>query len=195
MSTIDASKPRTVGRPKRADALRNYEAILAAARDAFAAHGESTTLEEIARRANVGIGTLYRHFPTRRALVEALYVEEVEEVCRYAGELAEADPWDGLSRWFGSLIPYIATKQVLANELLQDTETAPAVFLGCRSQLVEAGEPLLERAQAAGVVRSDVDITQLIKLVAGIAKTGVEPAQIEHLLTIALDGLRYRPQA
>src|SRR3954462_10432117 len=85
-----------LARPKRADARRNYEKVLAAAREAFAEGGESTALEEIARRADVGIGTLYRHFPNRQALLEALYVDEVEEVCRSAAELDAADPWEAL---------------------------------------------------------------------------------------------------
>src|SRR5438874_2103749 len=80
-------------RPKRADARRNYEKILVAARDAFAEGGEATSLEAIARRAGVGIGTLYRHFPTRQALLEAVYVNEVEEVARSAEQFDGGDPW------------------------------------------------------------------------------------------------------
>src|SRR5205823_12062020 len=97
MSTTDASVQALTSRPKRADALRNYEKVLAAAREAFAEGGESTALEEIARRAGVGIGTLYRNFPNRQALLEALYIDEVEEVCRSAEQLQHADPWEGLN--------------------------------------------------------------------------------------------------
>jgi len=86
-----------------------------AAREAFAEGGESTALEEIARRAGVGIGTLYRHFPNRQALLEALYVNEVEEVCRSAAELDGGDPWEALNSWFRRLMGYLATKQALAN--------------------------------------------------------------------------------
>src|SRR3981081_4305819 len=82
--------------PKRADARRNRECVLAAAREAFAERGESTALEEIARRAGVGIGTLYRHFPNRQTLLEALYVNEVEEICGSAAELEDGDPWQAL---------------------------------------------------------------------------------------------------
>ncbi|WP_243420777.1 helix-turn-helix domain-containing protein [Micromonospora globispora] len=81
-------------RPKRADARRNYEALVAAAREAFGERGTSASLEEIARRAQVGIGTLYRHFPTRQELLEAVYVDEVEALCRSAAELADLPPWD-----------------------------------------------------------------------------------------------------
>jgi AcrR family transcriptional regulator len=182
-------------RPKRADARRNYEKVLAAAREAFAEGGESTALEEIARRAGVGIGTLYRHFPTRQALVEALYVDEVEEVCQSAA-LDEADPWKALNRWFDRFIAYIATKQALASELLNYLDQNAPLFRDCREQLFAAGDPLLKRAQDAGVVRPDVNIAQVIHMVVGIAKTpAADPGQIEHLVRIALDGLRYRPSA
>src|SRR4029077_14611501 len=100
MSATEEIAEILITRPKRADARRNYEKVLAAARQAFAEGGESTALEEIARRAGVGIGTLYRHFPNRQALLEALYVGEVEDVCRSAAELDHADPWDALSTWF-----------------------------------------------------------------------------------------------
>src|SRR4030088_1859943 len=86
----------TPSSPKREDARRNRECVLAAAREAFAERGESTALEEIARRAGVGIGTLYRHFPNRQMLLEALYVHEVEEICRSAAQLDNADPWQAL---------------------------------------------------------------------------------------------------
>jgi AcrR family transcriptional regulator len=194
-ATEPATEPLLV-RPKRADARRNYEKVLAAAREAFAEGGESTALEEIARRAGVGIGTLYRHFPNRQALVEALYVGEVEEICRSADGLEDADPWEALSGWFERFIGYIATKQALANELLNYLDHDAALFKVCRTSLWEAGEPLLRRAQEAGEVRPDVSIGEVIQMVVGIAKipTG-DPAQTQQILRIALDGLRYRPQA
>src|SRR5215472_9117113 len=118
MSTAEVRPDTLIARPKRADARRNYEKVLTAAREAFAEGGESTALEEIARRAGVGIGTLYRHFPNRQALLEALYVNEVEEVCRSAAELDGSDPWDALNEWFVRLLGYLTTKQALAQELL-----------------------------------------------------------------------------
>src|SRR5437763_15486921 len=116
MSTVDRGAQAhdaqaLSARPKRADARRNYEKVLAAAREAFAEGGESTALEEIARRADVGIGTLYRHFPNRQALLEALYVNEVDEVCRSAAQIDGTDPWEALSGWFERLIAYLATKR------------------------------------------------------------------------------------
>src|SRR6201985_1760665 len=110
MSTTEVSPETLIARPKRADARRNYEKVLTAAREAFAEGGESTALEEIARRAGVGIGTLYRHFPNRQALLEALYVNEVEEVCRSAAELEGSDPWDGVDGWVARLMGFFATK-------------------------------------------------------------------------------------
>jgi AcrR family transcriptional regulator len=196
MNTSETAPQTLLQRPRRADARRNYEKVLAAARDAFAEGGESTSLEEIARRAGVGIGTLYRHFPTRQALVEALYLDEVEEVCRSAAELDGGDAWEALNSWFERFIGYIATKQALAHELLNYLDYDAPLFRDCRAQLFAAGEPLLKRAQGAGAVRPDVNIAQVIQMVIGIAKTPAsEPGEIEHLVRIALDGLRYRPGA
>src|SRR5258706_9308562 len=123
MNTAETPPQCLFTRPKRADARRNYDKVITAAREAFAERGESTSLEEIARRAEVGIGTLYRNFPNRQALLEALYVDEVEDVCRVAAELEDGgDPWEALSSWFERLIGYIATKQALAGELLNYLE-------------------------------------------------------------------------
>ena len=195
MSTSEASAQTLITRPKRADARRNYEKVLAAAREAFAEGGEATALEEIARRAGVGIGTLYRHFPNRQALLEALYVGEVEEFCRTAAELDDTDPWEALTDWFEGFIGYLATKQALAAELLNYLEQDAALFQVCRASLFEAGEPLLKRAQEAGVVRPDVNIGEVIQMVVGIAKIpAADPSQKEHILRVALDGLRYRPE-
>src|SRR6266576_4008411 len=138
MSATEPSIQALVSRPKRADARRNYEKVLEAAREAFAEGGESTALEEIARRAGVGIGTLYRHFPNRQALLEALYVNEVEEVCRSAEEPDGADPWEALNGWFERLIGYLATKRALAHELLNYLDQDASLFQDCRASLLAA---------------------------------------------------------
>ena len=196
MSTTEAFAETLLTRPKRADARRNYEKVLAAAREAFAEGGESTALEEIARRAGVGIGTLYRNFPNRQALLEALYVNEVEEVCRSAAELAGGDPWEDLNGWFERLMGYFATKRALAHELLNYFDRDAPLFQTCRVSLYAAGEPLLKRAQEAGAVRPDVEFSEVMQMLFGIAKIPAnDPGQIEHILRIALDGLRYRPEA
>jgi AcrR family transcriptional regulator len=194
MSTTETSTPTLLARPKRADARRNYEKVLAAAREAFAEGGESTALEEIARRAGVGIGTLYRHFPSRQALLEALYIDEVEDVCRSAAQLDGADPWEALNGWLERFVGYIATKRALAHELLNYLDQDAALFQTSRASLYAAGEPLLKRAQDAGVVRRDVAIGDVIQMVMSIAKLPTtDPAQVEHILRIAVDGLRYNP--
>jgi AcrR family transcriptional regulator len=196
MSTIETSAEAFVTRPKRADARRNYDKVLAAAREAFAEGGESTALEEIARRAGVGIGTLYRHFPNRQALLEALYVGEVEEMCRSAAELEDADPWEALTGWVENFIGYLATKRALAAELLNYLDQDAELFKICRTSLFAAGEPLLKRAQDAGVVRRDVAIGEVIQMVGAIGKIPMsDPEQIARILRVALDGLRYRPEA
>jgi AcrR family transcriptional regulator len=182
-------------RPKRADALRNYEKLVAAGREAFTEADRSASLEDIARRAGVGIGTLYRHFPTRTDLVQAIYVDEVEALARSAEELADAEPpWEALTAWLHNFLGYVATKQALAEELFAvDDPERQAVFAGCRNMLYGAGEPLLRRAQDAGIVRPDVTIADVIRLVGGIAKMPADdPEDTRRVLAIAVDGLRYR---
>jgi AcrR family transcriptional regulator len=181
-------------RPKRADALRNYEKLVAAAREAFTEADRSASLEDIARRAGVGIGTLYRNFPTRADLVQAVYVEEVEAMSRSAATFAELEPWEALSAWLRRLVGYVATKQALSEELFAVAER-DAVFAGCRAMLNGAGETLLRRAQDAGVVREDVSIGEVIRLVGGIAKIpAASPEDVQRVLALALDGLRYRSE-
>ncbi len=193
MTTTDTSALRPASRPKRADAQRNYDKVVVAAREAFAEGGASTSLEEIARRAQVGIGTLYRHFPTRQALLEAVYVGEVQELCRSAADLDKLEPWDALVGWLHRFVGYLATKQALAGELLDYVERDAPVFQSSRQALYAAGEPLLERAQQARVARADTNLAEIIQMVGGIAKIpATEPGQIDHILDIALDGLRYR---
>jgi AcrR family transcriptional regulator len=195
MSTLDQATPTETQRtrPMRADARRNYEKVIAAARDAFAAGGSATSLEEIARRAGVGIGTLYRHFPNRQALLEAVYAEEVEALCRSAADVADLEPWDALVAWLRGFVGYIATKQALAAELLDYMDRDSPLFSTCRTAMYTAGEPLLRRAQEAGVARPDANLHDVIQMVAGISKiqTG-DPQQVGRILEIALDGLRVR---
>jgi AcrR family transcriptional regulator len=183
-------------RPKRTDALRNYEKLVAAGREAFTEADRSASLEDIARRAGVGIGTLYRHFPTRADLVQAIYVDEVEALSRSAEELADLEPWDALTAWLGRFVGYIATKQALADELFAVVDAErQAVFAGCRSMLHAAGEPLLRSAQDAGIVRPDVTIEEVVRLVGGIAKIPADdPADVQRVLAVALDGLRYQAE-
>jgi AcrR family transcriptional regulator len=193
MSTTPLHDQSLRPRPKRADARRNYDKVLAAAREAFAEGGASASLEEIARRAEVGIGTLYRHFPTRQALLEAVYVDEVEALCRSAADLDGLPPWDALGAWLHRFVAYMVTKQALAPELLDYVGRDAAVFQDSRAALYAAGGGLLERAQQSGAVRADTDLAEVLQLIGGIAKIPVsEPGEVDHILDIALDGLRYR---
>ncbi len=180
-------------KPLRADAKRNRDNVLAAAREAFTENGSSTSLEAIARRAGVGIGTLYRHFPTRQALLEAVYVDEVEQLAKAAGEMSAMEPWPALEGWLVRLGAYLVTKHALASELLNYVDTNADVFAACRGELYGAGEPLLERAKAAGEVRPDAELKDVVQMVGGIAKIqNSDPDAIARILSIALDGLRYR---
>jgi AcrR family transcriptional regulator len=181
-------------RPKRADARRNYDRLMAAAFEAFTEGGSATSLEEIARRAGVGIGTLYRHFPTRQDLLLAVYVEEVDALCRSADDLRDQPPWEALNAWLHRFVGYMATKQALSEELFAYVDRNADVFQGCRTAFYGAGEPLLVRAQDAGVVRTDLEIGDVVAMVAGIAKIpSSTPERIERVLGIALDGLRVQP--
>jgi AcrR family transcriptional regulator len=178
-------------RPKRADAQRNYGKLLEAARAAFTEADTNASLEDIARRAGVGIGTLYRHFPTRQVLIEAVYVDEVEALSRSARDVAELPPWEALTAWLRRYVEYVATKQALANELFAEGASSD-VFANCRSALYSAGAPLVERAQDAGIVRADVGIADVLYLISGVAKiSATNSEQAERILEVALDGLRY----
>src|ERR1700733_7757209 len=115
MNTTEPLDQTLLPRPKRADARRNYDKVVAAARAAFAERGDATSLEEIARRAEVGIGTLYRNFPNRQALLEAVYVEELDSVCCAAAALDGSHPWAHFLDYIHGLVGYLATKQALAH--------------------------------------------------------------------------------
>jgi AcrR family transcriptional regulator len=180
-------------RPKRADARRNYDKLVAAALALFTEEGTSAPLEDVAERAGVGIGTLYRHFPTRQALLEAVYVDEVEAMARAADDLSELPPWDALSQWLHQYVGFAATKRAL-NEALMEAAPDSDVLLTCRTAIVGAGTALIERAQHAGVVRMDTNFMDVVRMVGGIAMVPTaDPAQKERLLELALDGLRYQP--
>jgi AcrR family transcriptional regulator len=180
-------------RPKRADARRNYDKLVAAARAVFAEDGTSAPLEDVAERAGVGIGTLYRHFPTRQALLEAVYVDEVEAMARAADDLSELPPWEALSQWLHQYVGFAATKRAL-NEALLEAAPDSDVLLACRTAIAGAGTALVERAQRAGAIRTDTTFMDVGRMVAGIAMVPTaDPGQKERMLELALDGLRYRP--
>ncbi|GHH91469.1 TetR/AcrR family transcriptional regulator [Streptomyces capillispiralis] len=174
-------------RPHRKDAARNYDALLAAARAAFAEHGSEASLEDVARRAGVGIGTLYRNFPTRRHLFESVYAGEVNDLCRFAGEVADREPWEALSSWLRRFVDYTVTKRAIREALDGESD----IFLACRESMYAAGGPLFERAQRAGRARGDIGFDDLLRMVAGITATHfLDDAQRDRVLSVALDGVR-----
>ena len=189
----ELTTPAAIQRPKRADAARNYDKLLAAAREAFTSQGEDASLEGIARRADVGIGTLYRNFPTRQALLEAVYFEEVEGICRAAQEFEGQNPWEALTAWLHRFADYATTKKALAGELMAYMDEGSEMFLQCRHAIKDAGTPLLEAAQRSGDVRPDVRIMDVVRMIGGIATIpNAEPGQVDRILAVALDGLRAR---
>ena len=191
MSTNAVDIAEFAPRPKRADARRNYEKLLAAAREAFAEQGTAATLEDIAARAGVGIGTLYRHFPTRPDLLEAVYIDEVQAICDSAEKYVDLPPWEALTGWLREFISFAATKRALAEEMFTYIDRDAEVFKSCAQGVYGAGEPLLLRAQEAGVVRADTDISDVTKMIAGIAAIRAsDPEQIDRIVAVALDGLR-----
>lgn len=177
-------------RPARADARRNFDALLAAAREAFAEKGTEASLEDIARRAGVGIGTLYRNFPTRQDLFESVYVEEIDQLGQAAKAVADLPPWEALHTWLERFVGYVATKRAIVEALNRESE----MFRSCRAAMYAAAEPLLVRAQEAGEVRADAALDDVLRLVSGLTSAGyVDEAQRDRVLRFALDGLRPRP--
>ena len=182
----DAARVAVV-RPQRADARRNFDALLDAAREVFGADGVNGSLEEVSRRAGVGIGTLYRNFPTRQALFEAVYIDEVEALARVADELADRDPWDALVIWLRQFVGYATTKKAVYEALNFDSP----MFAACIELIHQAGEPLLKRAQEAGKARADVDFEDVRYLINGVSGSNfADDARRERVLAMALDGIK-----
>ncbi|MCX5562110.1 TetR/AcrR family transcriptional regulator [Streptomyces sp. NBC_00038] len=174
-------------RPHRKDAARNYDALIAAAREAFAENGAEASLEDIARRAGVGIGTLYRNFPTRRHLFESVYADEVDDLCQVAQDVAVLEPWEALASWLRRFVDYTVTKRAIREALNNESE----IFLACRDSMYAAGGPLFERAQQAGEARADIAFDDLLRMVSGITSTTfLDDAQRDRVLAVALDGVR-----
>lgn len=187
-----SSTPLPTARPTRADAARNYDLLVAAAREAFAEHGTDTSLEEIARRAGVGIGTLYRRFPNRTALLEAVYVDEIRSVCERAyGFYEQLPPFEALAEWLRSFVGYSVSKKSLAGELTVALGKDSEFFTACKVNVREAGELLLEAAKAEGSVRQELELMDILRLVGGITMgREMEPDQAYRLLDIVLAGLK-----
>jgi AcrR family transcriptional regulator len=179
----------------RADARRNYERLLVAGRDAFSERGEQASMDDIAKRAEVGPGTLYRHFPNREALLAAVYRDDVDVMAKRAEELAGMlPPFEALSAWLHEQLGYIKAKlgitAVLKSILKEDTET----FEWCRETMRTAVGTLLESAQDAGVIRPDVDHITVLRLAHGVGMASENaPEMADRMLDLVIDGLRAKP--
>jgi len=175
---------------KRADALRNRDKILAAARAAFAEPEADVSMAEISRRAGVGMATLYRNFPGRRELLEALYTDEVDAVCAAAAEPEGDTPAARLVAWLHRFSAFSAGKRHVASELLKDADGTDPVFSENRARVLAAGRPLLEAAQRAGEIRADLTLEQVLDMVIAIATIRGDRGYVEPILQAGLDGLR-----
>jgi AcrR family transcriptional regulator len=179
-------------RPMRADASRNRARLVEAARAVFTARGSSATVEEIAKAADVGVGTLYRHFPRRIDLVEAVYREDVDELVGHAREEDDAtDAWQGLIDWLDAFVRYAQAKRTFLTELHEAFEKNPDLAVESREKIARAAGTVLRRAQDAGVARPDVGQEDLMQLVGGMCMArNATLEQNQRLLTFVLDGIR-----
>ncbi|UDL92957.1 TetR/AcrR family transcriptional regulator [Mesorhizobium sp. PAMC28654] len=182
-------------KPLRADARRNRDRLVEVAAAAFAEQGIDTSLEEIARRAGVGIGTLYRHFPTREHLVEVVYRREVEAVCAAAGELARQHPADmALEQWMQRFVDYIATKRGLSTSLRILITTNSTLFSDTSGRVSLALRGLVDAAVADGSIRGDVDSSDVLHALWGIYSapdTKDWRDRSRRLVGLLMDGLRF----
>lgn len=184
-------------RAKRADAQRNQERLVAAAREVFADQGASASMEAIARQAGVGVGTLDRHFPNRIDVVEAVYSTDVEELAEAArSAVAELEPWPAVVAFFEAFTCDAQTKQTLLTELQQAFEKNPALRSRSRELIDSAFDLVIDQARTAGVIRADVDGSDVTQLVGPVCTNpGISPEQSQRLISMILDGLRYPAEA
>jgi len=185
-----------LARKPRADALRNRERVLEAAKMVFSSGGADASLEAVARRAGVGIGTLYRHFPTREALYEAVYRREVEQLGELAEQLKdEPEPIEALRRWLSSNVEFVATKKGMSAALALAAQASPELRSYSFDRLTKAAGALLDRAVAAGEIRGDVSPEDLIRALVGMCYMHDQPGwqhTVLRLLDVFVDGLRLR---
>ncbi|OKK06142.1 TetR family transcriptional regulator [Streptomyces sp. CB03234] len=182
-------------RPMRADARRNYERLLSEARAAFAEHGTDASLEDVARRAGVGIGTLYRHFPNRHALMNAVFQEALHTLLERSHDLAASEqPCTALVEWLRAIVTHAGEYRGLARALMSASHDTSSALSQCSTPMRAAGERLLVRAQEAGAVRADVSIGDLMQLTNAIAlaaeQSPDDPELADRLLMLTLRGLK-----
>jgi AcrR family transcriptional regulator len=175
---------------RRADAERNRDKILAAARSAFADPEAEISMAEISRRAGVGMATLYRNFPGRRELLEALYTDEVNAVCKAAETVGGETPGAILTAWLHRFFAFVTSKHHIAAELLEHTDRSNPLFDNNRARVIAAGRPLLAAAQRAHEIRGDLALEQVLDMVIAIATIHGDTRYLGPILQTALDGLR-----
>jgi len=180
------------GRPMRADAKRNYDRLVAAARTVFARQGGGASMESIAKEAGVGVGTLYRHFPKRIDVVEAVYREDVDELIDVAESVVVTlEPWPALVAWLEAFVLYASGKRRFLNELHEALEKNPDLRVAVRERIEGALSVVLTRAQEAGEVRLDIDGPDLMQLLGSMCMSATLTAgQSARLLAMIEDGLR-----
>lgn len=188
---------RTNRRP-RADAARNRERLLEAAKTVFSAGGPRASLEAVAREAQVGIGTLYRHFPTRQALFEAVYRREVHHLCELAETLsAEVTPAEALRSWLRSNVEFVATKKGMSTALALAVDSTSDLTVTSVEQLTRAVGRLLDRAVQAGEIRDDVGAEDLLRALVGMCYMQDRPGwqdSVLRMLDVFIDGLSKKPR-
>ena len=175
---------------RRADAERNRDKILAAARAAFADPDAEVSMAEVSRRAGVGMATLYRNFPGRQELLEALYTDEVDAVCKAAETIDGGTPGAALVAWLHRFFAFTTSKRHIASELLKQTDRSNPLFKNNRTRVITAGRPLLAAAQHAGEVRDDLTLEQILDMIVAIATIHGDTGYTGPILQAALDGLR-----
>ncbi|MET8875337.1 TetR/AcrR family transcriptional regulator [Nocardia sp. NPDC004278] len=182
----------STGRPMRADARRNYERIVTTAQEAFAEQGPEAPLEEIARRAGVGIGTLYRHFPSREVLVEAVYRSSIEQLSARAHDLLETRPAaEAFEQWLREQVQWVMDNRSLATTLKAGMDKGSPTFQLCRTLITDAAGALLQAAQDAGEIRRDIEPRDLLRFGHGIGVAcETVPEAADRMLTVTLDGMR-----
>ena len=185
-------QPDGAVRPMRADARRNYERLVSAAREVFAEEGGGASMEAIARRAGVGVGTLYRHFPKRIDVVEAVYRTDVDNLVHTAETVSvELEPWPALVAFLEAFVQYAQGKRTFLNELREAFDKNPDLKLDMVDRIRQATELVVERAQRAEVIRTDVDAGDLMQLIGPMCTNStLTKDQSRRLLAMILDGLR-----
>ena len=197
-SAVAKRAPKTARKP-RADAIRNRERVLAAAKAVFSAGGPNASFEAVARRAGVGIGTLYRHFPAREDLYEAVYRREVEQLVELAEQLKRtASPVGALRQWLRSIVEFVATKKGMSAALALAASSSSELVVYSFDRLTKAAGALLARAVAAGEIRSDVGPEDLIRALIGMCYLHDESGwqkSVVLLMDVFVDGLRMPAKA